>query len=88
MTNIEAKILIILSTQFDVDAYMLDSSVDIQNDLGADSLDMIDLLIAINDKFDIQISEEQFENLRTIGELTEYICRALIAMATGGIEDE
>ena len=43
------------------------------DDLGADSLDVVELLMTIEDEFNIEIPDEEIENIRTIGELTEYI---------------
>ena len=45
----------------------------IVDDLGADSLDVVELLMTIEDEFSIEIPDEEIENIRTIGELTEYI---------------
>ena len=55
----------------DIDAMTMDS--DIANDLGADSLDVVELLMAIEDEFDIEIPDEEIENIKTIGDLVKYI---------------
>ncbi|MDZ7795831.1 MAG: acyl carrier protein [Candidatus Marinimicrobia bacterium] len=46
---------------------------DLQDDLGADSLDAIQLIMSIENAFDITIPEEEAENLKTVRELLQYI---------------
>lgn len=67
------KIKVILAAQFDVDEDSLTNDTDLQDDLGADSLDVVDLLMSIEDEFDIEIPDEEIENIRTVGELVNYI---------------
>lgn len=43
------------------------------DDLGADSLDVIDLLMSIEDEFAVEIPDEEIENLKTVGDLVKYI---------------
>ena len=45
----------------------------IADDLGADSLDLVDLLMSIEDEFGIEIPDEDVEGLQTIGEVADYI---------------
>ena len=42
-------------------------------DLGADSLDVVEVLMSIEDEFKVEIPDEEIENIRTIGELATYI---------------
>lgn len=67
------KIKTILAEQLDVDADNLTAETDIAKDLNADSLDVVELLMSIEDEFGIEIPDEEIENLKTIGALTEYI---------------
>ena len=67
------KVKVILAEQFDVAEDTLTLDTDIQDDLGADSLDVVDLLMSIEDEFEIEIPDEEIENIRTIGELVNYI---------------
>ena len=53
------------------DSLKLDT--DLQDDLGADSLDVVDLLMSIEDEFEIEIPDEEIENIRTVGDLVNYI---------------
>ena len=67
------KIKKMLADQFDVDESELTMETNIAKDLDADSLDGVELLMTIEDEFSIEIPDEEIDNIRTIGELTEYI---------------
>ena len=67
------KIKVILADQFDVEEDSLKNDTDLQDDLGADSLDVVDLLMSIEDEFEIEIPDEEIENIRTVGDLVNYI---------------
>jgi acyl carrier protein len=45
----------------------------LRDDLGADSLDSLEIVMAIEDKFNIRIAEENAENIRTVGDLVKFI---------------
>lgn len=67
------KIKKILSEQFDVDENDINQDTKIEGDLGADSLDVVDLLMSIEDEFEIEIPDEDIENIKTVGEIEKYI---------------
>lgn len=67
------KIKNILAEQLDVEAEDMTMETDIAKDLHADSLDVVELLMAIEDEFEVEIPDEEIENIKTIGDLTEYI---------------
>lgn len=67
------KVKVILAEQFDIDEDSLTNDTDLQDDLGADSLDVVDLLMSIEDEFEIEIPDEEIEHIRTVGELVNYI---------------
>ena len=67
------KIKQILADTLDVSEDELSADTNIATDLGADSLDVVEILMAIEDEFDIEIPDSEIENIRTIGELVEYI---------------
>lgn len=67
------KIKAILSEQFDVEEDTITQDTDIVGDLGADSLDMADLLTSVEDEFEIEIPDEDIENIQTVGEIVKYI---------------
>lgn len=67
------KVKNILVEQLDVDesAVTLDSMI--ADDLGADSLDVVDLLMSLEDEFSVEIPDEEIENIKTVGNLVNYI---------------
>lgn len=67
------KIKVILAEQFDIEEDSLKPETDLQDDLGADSLDVVDLLMSIEDEFEIEIPDEEIENIRTVNDLVSYI---------------
>ena len=67
------KVRDILAEQFDVDKEEITENTDIQQDLGADSLDVVDLIMSIEDEFDFEIPDDQIENIRTVSDLVDFI---------------
>lgn len=68
------KIKEILAEQFDIDDIStLNENTNIADDLGADSLDVVEVLMSIEDEFKVEIPDEEIENIRTIGQLATYI---------------
>ena len=68
------KIQEILSNQFDVDADSITADTDIVDDLGADSLDLVDMLMSLEDEFNIgEVPDEIVEKIRTVGQLVTYV---------------
>lgn len=68
------KVKEILSSQFDVEADSITQETDIVDDLGADSLDLVDMLMSLEDEFNIgEVPDEMVEKIRTVGQLVTYI---------------
>ena len=67
------KIKEILAEQLDVDAEEMATDTKIADDLGADSLDVVELLMAIEEEFDFEVSEDDVDGIDTIGKAVEYI---------------
>ena len=67
------KVKAILSEQFDVEEDTITPDTTIADDLGADSLDVVDLLMSIEDEFEIEIPDGEKENIKTVGDLVKYI---------------
>lgn len=67
------KIKNILSEQLGADEEEMTMDTNIAKDLGADSLDVVELLMSIEDEFEVEIPDEEIENIKTIRDLTEYI---------------
>ena len=67
------KVKTILGNQFDVDVETITPETNIQEDLGADSLDVVDMLMSLEDEFDVEIPDEKIEQMRTVAEVVAYI---------------
>lgn len=67
------KVKAILAEQFDVEEDKITEATDLQDDLGADSLDVVDLLMSIEDEFEVEVPDEEIENIKTVGALVSYI---------------
>lgn len=67
------KVKAILAEQFDVEENKITADTDLQEDLGADSLDVVDLLMSIEDEFEVEVPDEEIENIKTVGSLVSYI---------------
>ena len=63
----------LLSAQFDVSEDKITVQTDIAKDLGADSLDVIDILMSVEDEFKIEVPDEDAENVKTVEQMVEYI---------------
>ncbi|MBQ1507388.1 MAG: acyl carrier protein [Ruminococcus sp.] len=73
MIMVLEKVQAILAEQFDVEEDEITADTDLQEDLGADSLDVVDLLMSIEDEFEVEVPDEEIENLKTVGALVSYI---------------
>ena len=67
------KVKELISEQLDVKADDITEASNIQDDLGADSLDVVDLVMALEDEFDVEIPEDQVENIKTVGDIVKFI---------------
>ena len=67
------KVTALLAEQFDVEEDKVTADTDLQEDLGADSLDVVDLLMSIEDEFGVEVPDDEIENIKTVGSLVSYI---------------
>ncbi len=67
------KVKMILAEQLEVEEDSITAETDIQDDLKADSLDVVDLIMSLEDEFEIEVPDEDIESLRTVGALVSYI---------------
>ena len=67
------KVKELISEQLDVKADDITEASNMQDDLGADSLDVVDLVMALEDEFDVEIPEDQVENIKTVGDIVKFI---------------
>ena len=67
------KLKDIIAEQLSVEADEVKMDSNIQDDLGADSLDVVDLITTIEDEFDLSIPDEAVEEIKTVGDIANYI---------------
>ncbi|MBR2868082.1 MAG: acyl carrier protein [Clostridia bacterium] len=67
------KIKKIITEQLEVDQSIITDNASITGDLGADSLDLVDLAMSIEDEFDIELSDDALEKIKTVSDLVAYI---------------
>jgi acyl carrier protein len=63
----------ILSEQLDANESEITMTTSIAEDLGADSLDFVDLVMTLEEEFDIEIPDEAIETVKTVGDIVKYI---------------
>lgn len=67
------KVKEIIANQLGVDADEITLNSSFIEDLGADSLDIVELIMAFESEFDLEIPEEEAENVSTVGDVVDYI---------------
>ncbi len=67
------KVRQIICDQLDLEEDVVTMEANILDDLGADSLDVVDLVMSLEEEFDIEIPDEQVENIKTVGDIVKYI---------------
>ena len=67
------KVCSIVSEQLDKELGEIKSDSNFQNDLGADSLDTVELVMALEEAFDIEIPDEAAEGIATVGDAVKFI---------------
>ena len=70
---IEAKVIEIVSEQMGVDKAQITRETSFINDLNADSLDTVELVMEFEDEFDMSIPDEEAEKIQTVGAAIDYI---------------
>lgn len=71
--SVEQKVKQIIVEQLGVDENQVDPGASFVDDLGADSLDIVELVMAFEEAFDIDIPDEDAEKIQTVKQAVEYI---------------
>ena len=71
--NVQERVKNIMVEQLGVEADQVKPEAQFVNDLGADSLDTVELIMALEEEFDVEIPDEKAEKIKTVGEAIEYI---------------
>lgn len=74
--DIEAKVIDIVAEQMGVDKGEISRETSFVNDLNADSLDTVELVMEFEDEFETSIPDDKAEQIKTVGEAIEFIVEA------------
>ena len=77
MSEIEAKVKKIIEEKLSVNADQITNAARFAEDLKADSLDTVELVMALEDEFGLDIPDEEAEKIKTVGEAIDYIMKEL-----------
>jgi acyl carrier protein len=67
------KIRDALSTQFEIDPNKITRETDVMNDLGADSLDLVELIMTLESEYNITVTDESVYEHKTVGDIADFI---------------
>lgn len=73
MSSIEERVKTIVVEQLGVKPEQVVPEASLIDDLGADSLDTVELVMALEEEFETEIPDEEAEKIRTVGQIIEYI---------------
>ena len=73
MADVEAKVKEIIMNKLGVEATQVTSTASFTNDLGADSLDTVELVMEFEKAFNLQIPDEDAEKISTVGDAVKYL---------------
>ena len=76
MASIEERVKQIVAEQLGVDEAQVTSGAAFMDDLGADSLDTVELVMALEEEFDVEISDEDAEKIQKVQDAVDYINNA------------
>lgn len=76
MASVEERVIDIVSEQLGVEKDKVSRDTHFVNDLGADSLDTVELVMELEEEFDISIPEDSAEKIQRVGEAVDYIEKA------------
>ena len=71
--SVEEKVIGIVSDQLDTPKEDVSHASSFVDDLKADSLDIVELVMALEDEFDIKIPDEDYDKIKTVGDVIKYI---------------
>lgn len=71
------KVKMIISEQFNIDEEEITMETSFKDDLNADSLDLVELIMALEDEFELQVDDDEVERIQTVGDAVKYISEQL-----------
>lgn len=76
--EIASKVKSIIVDKLSVDASEVSESANFTNDLGADSLDTVELIMEFEKEFDIKIEDDQAQQIQTVGDAIDHVAKAVL----------
>lgn len=73
MSDIKAQVSEIICEQLDVKPEDIEASKTFTDDLGADSLAIVELVLALEEKFDVKIPDDEVDKIKTVGDAISYV---------------
>jgi acyl carrier protein len=73
MDNLESKVKKIIADRLQVEAESVTPAASFVEDLGADSLDLVELVMAFEEEFDLEIPDQDAEGMKTVGSAIDYL---------------
>ena len=77
MASVEERVIDIVCENLGVNKEQVNRSTNFIEDIGADSLDIVELVMELEEEFEITIPDEQAEKIKTVGEAIDYIEREM-----------
>lgn len=77
MSDVLATVIKIVTEHLDLDEDKVTEKANFMEDLGADSLDNVELIMAFEEKFNIEIPDDAAEYLQTVGDAAEFISKQI-----------
>lgn len=75
-SQVQSKVVDIIANQLGVEKDIITPEANVVDDLGADSLDVVELVMALEEAFDLEIPDEDAENIRTVKDIFDYLEKA------------
>ena len=63
----------IICEQLEIDSHLVTEDASISGDLGADSLDLVDLSMSIEEEFNLEVPDDVLDHVRTVGDIVRFI---------------
>lgn len=73
----QSKVTDIIANQLGVDKAIINAEANVVDDLGADSLDVVELVMALEEAFNLEIPDEDAEKIRTVKDIFDYLEKSL-----------
>lgn len=70
---IQQKLTQILVEEFEIEEQLITPEADLREDIGIDSLDVVDMVVVINEEFGIKLQAQDFKGVKTFGQLVELL---------------